>query len=726
MTYHKNAENRGQVVTGAEPRSVVVTPDGKWAYVANSSQDTIVGLHVKSASVRTVFDLRNSDCNVGDKERHFNPGAMAISEDGSFLYVSRFLAYTSEYGVQRDDFGKEGVVCKLRLDGTPGGRGELAFASVIQLQSRFSGLMDANGEATYAFPNQLQRMVIRGDKLYLPNIGASPTGPQRFDVNTQALVNVVGDVGGYETDHDAINLHLGGLDPEPGKEELYFANPWAMAFTTPAGQPGSAYVVSAGSDILVKLAVSESGDLQFTHDEDTTRYIDLNDPDNLATNGARAGKNPVGIAINRTGTIAYVLNYISRNISVVDLASDQVVEVVATARLPEPGSLEEQILVGAEMFFSSRGNFVKPEGAAGSSRNRLSEKGRQNCASCHSGGLTDGVIWQFATGPRKTLAVNGTFDPTNPQVHKIINASAIFDEVEDADFNTRLVSSAGYLEFALPCVETNPVPGVTESRIDPDHGLILGDWNNFEFAACVMNAFATPNGNRAQPFVRLPGSEVDVKAHDALIDWQRYAIRTPNSPMSAQALRANGVAPAGAANEREIRAGAGLFAEAGCQHCHNGGSWTSSRKDFVSPPPVEWVATETGVDGVNPAQYLHTYLFDIGSFNLNVAGAGNQIPGYPEIGGVETDTIGRLALGFDHNNDGKGTGYNVSSILGAFNLPPYYHNGACETLSCVLEDEFHRTAGLTAGASDVLADAESRRLLVRFLESLDERTPVFE
>ncbi|RLU00049.1 MAG: YncE family protein [Ketobacter sp.] len=726
VEYKKNASDNGQVVVGAEPRSVVVTPDSKWVFVANASQDTIVGLSASSADIKSVFDLRNSECNVGDRERHFQPRSMAISEDGKFLYVSRFLSYTTEFGVQRDDFGKEGVVCKLEINSDQSGNGELAFSGVIRMQSRFSGFMDANGEATYAFPNQLQRMVIHGDKLYLPNIGASPTGPQRFDVNTQSLVNIIADVGGAESDYDAINLHLGGRDPESGQQELYFANPWAMAFTKPYGQVGSAYVVSAGSDILVKLTVTETGDLRFTQDEDTTRYIDLNDPDNFATNGSRAGKNPIGIAISRDGATAYVLNYVSRNISIVDLNADQVVEVVATESLPEPGSLEERILVGAEMFYSSRGNFEKPEGAPGSNRNRLSEKGRQNCASCHSGGLTDGVIWQFATGPRKTLAVNGTFDPTNPQVHKIINASAIFDEVEDADFNTRLVSSAGYLEFALPCIETDPVAGVTESKIDPDHGLVLGDWNNFELAACVMNAFARPNGNRAQPFVRLPGSNVDVKAHDALIDWQRYAIRTPNAPMTAQQLQEHGIDAVGAPDEIELQAGAELFVEAGCSQCHNGGSWTTSRKDFVSPPEPEWVATESGAIGANPAQYLYQYLVDIGSFNLNVAGAGNQIAGYPEKGGVETDSAGRAALGYDHNNDGKGTGYNVASILGAFNLPPFYHNGACETLSCVLADEIHRSAGLPDGMADVLVSEESRRLLVRFLESIDEQTPILD
>ena len=82
-------------------------------------------------------------------------------------------------------------------------------------------------------------------------------------------------------------------------------------------------MVSSGSDLLVKVNVDGSGKLTNTVDADTTRYIDLNDPANPATAGANAGKNPQGIAINKQGTRAYVQNFVSRNISVVNLTTGQ-------------------------------------------------------------------------------------------------------------------------------------------------------------------------------------------------------------------------------------------------------------------------------------------------------------------------------------------------------------------------------------------------------------------
>ena len=319
------------------------------------------------------------------------------------------------------------------------------MARVIALAPQISGFkFPGLTNDTAAFPNQLQSVVLRGDRAYLPNIGASPSGPLRFNLDTQAYVSQVGGINSTSPiDFGVLNLHLGARDPEPGKVKLFFANPWAMAFTTQSGE-GNAYVVSAGSDLLVKLNVSADGSLGFTVDGDTTRYIDLNDPENPASNGANAGKNPQGIAINSSGTVAYVANFVSRNVSVVDLTSDTVIATVASAELPGPGTQGETNLVGAEMFFSSRGNFDTIPGT-NSLRNRLSSDGWQRCASCHFKGLTDGVIWQFAAGPRKSVPLNGTFNPHDRSQQRLLNYSAIFDEIEDFELNVRNVSGPGPL-----------------------------------------------------------------------------------------------------------------------------------------------------------------------------------------------------------------------------------------------------------------------------------------
>ena len=87
---------------------------------------------------------------------------------------------------------------------------------------------------------------------------------------------------------------------------------------------------------------------------------DPDDPDDPLTSGDNSGQNPLGIVVDRTGTTAYTMNNVSRNVSVVDLSQDKVVQTIRTDDLPPPGSKEEKILVGAEIFLSSRWYFNSP------------------------------------------------------------------------------------------------------------------------------------------------------------------------------------------------------------------------------------------------------------------------------------------------------------------------------------------------------------------------------
>jgi len=323
--------------------------------------------------------------------------------------------------------------------------------------------------------------------------------------------------------------------------------------------------------------VAADGSLSFTGDSDTTRYIDLNDADNPATAGLNAGKNPQGITITDDGTRAYVANFVSRNVSVVDLTTDAVIAVVPTSDLPAPGSAGETNLVGAEMFFSSRGHFDPVPGGTNSLRERLSSEGWQSCSSCHFKGLTDGVIWQFAAGPRKSVPLNGSFNPHQRSEQRLLNYSAIFDEIEDFEINIRNVSGPG------------PLAG---GALDPNHGLLIGDNGDLNVAPSVLNGFARANADRAQLSVTLPGSANPVPALTALREWVRNAVRTPNAPVAGL--------PGGPAAS-EVLAGRNLFLQAGCAQCHGGGDWTVSRKDFTSPPAGAEIFTErTGTFTGNP------------------------------------------------------------------------------------------------------------------------------
>jgi YVTN family beta-propeller protein len=723
------------LTTGAEPWNIVVSPNGKRVFVANSSQDTITVIRSPENNIIGNVDLRDSVCNDPDGGRHFQPRGLAVTQDDSWLYVTRFLSYTKDVkagGKQGSDEGKEGLVCQLSINTASTTLAGYYPKLSIPLATELTGFMDLAGNPTSAFPNQLQSIVIRGEQAYLPNIAASPTEPLRFDADTMAFVSAIDDINSA-TPADApgkfLNLHLGARVPEAGKIKLFFANPWAIAFTNQSGS-GTGYAVSAASDLLVKVDVAADGKLSFTVSDHTTRYIDLNDPKNPATSGANAGKNPLGIVINDAGTTAYVMNRISRNVSVVDLTTDSVAQVIKTAKLPPPYSQAEVVAVGAEMFFSSRGHFDRPAGTTVSTDQRLSQAGWQACSSCHFQGLSDGVVWQFNTGPRKSINLDGTFNPHNRTDQRVLNYSAIFDEIEDFELNVRNVSGPGPLKKPVTC--SAPAPGTKPtSTFDPNHGLMIGDNGDINTPPCTIVAFTKPNAGRRQVTVTLPGSTNHVPALTALREWVKFAVRTPNSPFTSAKV-------SGGVSAADIAAGRKLFAQAQCTMCHTGGKWTiSTTKLFGVPPPATDIATETTPPPFfgNPVnnQFLFPILRDIESFNLSVEGSGSEVPGFPPIGAVEKATravVGGVlqaappdALGIDYNLDGKGTGFNPASLLGSFASPPYVHNGACETLACVVADVDHRTANGTL--PDVLTDHKNQALVVTFLESIDLTTTPF-
>lgn len=605
-------------------------------------------------------------------------------------------------------------------------------AQLVTLAPQVTGFtIDSTGDGvadpTSAFPNQLQSIVIKGNNAYLPNIAASPSGPLKFNVDTQAFVNVIGGVnGGAARDESAtkfVNLHLGARDPEAGNKKLSFANVWAIGFAK-----SNAYIVAAGSDLLVKAKVDGSGKLSNTLDADTTRHIDLNDPANAATAGDNAGKNPQGIAINPKGTRAYVTNFVSRNVTVVNLQTDQVIGTIRTARLPAPGSFDEVVTVGAEMFLSSRGNFNRPAGTTVSTSERLSSEGWQSRSSCHFKGLTDSVVWSLPDGPRKSVPLNGTFDPHQPAGrrfnNRMLNYTPVRDEIEDFELNIRNVSGPGNVATALACAAPPPAPAPATSLFDPNHGLLVSDTGNLNQAPCTINNFALKNADRQQLTVTPPGSTVAVPALTAMREWTRVAVRTPNGPLRATKNRPGAIL-------KDVAAGRALFAQS-CASCHNGGKWTLSTLDFTPPSAAAEFVTERAPAQTsgNPvgSQYLRRFVSDIGSFNLGVPGGPNPIG--RNVGGVEKAAAGVVngaaqpaqdALGIDYNGDGRGNCFNVPSLLGILQLPPYYHNGACESLACVVGNARHRTANNTK--PDVLLSKAAQLKVVRFLETINAATP---
>jgi len=274
--------------------------------------------------------------------------------------------------------------------------------------------------------------------------------------------------------------------------------------------------------------------------------------------------------------------------------------------------------------------------------------------------------------------------------------------------------------------------------------LMIADNGNPNLAPCVINAFTKPNAGREQVRVDPVGATDAVDALTALRAWVQFAVRIPNGPLDDTELTSGGGVPAA-----DIATGRTLFGQQ-CASCHNGPQWTSSIKNFTSPPAGADIACEVSLGTAAPPgsfcstapvtgdpvniQYLSRFLRNVGSYNLGVPGQGNLIGqniGAEEkaaaalalVNGVPTSQPPKDALGIDFNGDGRGNGFNVQSLLGVNLAQPYMHNGACESIACVVGDKKHRTGN--GAKPDFLETVNKRRLVIRFVESIDAATDPF-
>jgi len=622
------------IPVGGGPYGIALTPDGRRAYVANSASNTV-----------SVVDTASSSVVATIKVPGVQPRGVAITNNNSgqgqqFVYVTQYLSQPTASGGPMQDKGSEGKVFILSTTDDTQIQGVITLSAhdtgFAADRTKFGGTAT---DPTFAYPNQLQAIVLKNGRGYLPNVAASPEGPVKFNVDTQAFLSVFDVAAKSELSGGTINLHA-AVKAQTFKPKLFLANPWAIAFKHSVNE---GYVVSAASDVLVKIALDDNGIpsvVSVPAEGDTTRVALID-----------VGKNPRGVVVNNADTRAYVANYISKDVSVIDLTASPEAEIarIQSADLPAPGSDGEKFLLGNELFNSSRGHF--DEGVS----ERLSSEGWQACASCHPDGLSDGVVWAFASGPRKSVPLNGTFSPKNPTGdQRILNYSAVFDELEDFELNIRGVSGG---------------PGliVLNGTSDPDPN---------------VKAFDPPNAGRNQLHVN------GIPAWDAIVAWTQSRIASPASPY-------RGVDPNSEPGQ-QIAQGRDLFTQANCQACHGGGKWSTAQVDYARVSPFPETLTP-GVDPEPPLGQLGRFLHPVGTFDA-------------------ADPIERTA----NNQQALGQlGFNAPSLLSIFAFPPYLHNGACQTLDCVLENEAHRNAG---GVSGVLDDPAARAALIQFLISIDAQT----
>ena len=185
------------IVVGTEPYGLALTPNGRKLYVTNARSNSVSVIDTATdAVVKTIP-------NVG-----FEPRGLAITNDGDAddndetVYVTQFLSLPIAGKIDGTDGAKAGhvtvlstatdtVIADVTLNPIPD-TGFKALGDAIARIPPGSAAVPANFKfVTGAYLNQLNNIGIKGNFAFLPNTGASPNGPFRFDVNTHSLLSVI-------------------------------------------------------------------------------------------------------------------------------------------------------------------------------------------------------------------------------------------------------------------------------------------------------------------------------------------------------------------------------------------------------------------------------------------------------------------------------------------------------------------------------------------------------
>jgi YVTN family beta-propeller protein len=655
------------IKVGAEPFGCALTPDGRKLYVANQSSDTVSVIDTKhDRVVRTISD-------VGVK-----PHGIAISEDGARVFVTQFLALKADDDPrpltqsEGADDGREGRVTVINGHNDHV-VGVIGLAPLVDVGAAFKSdgntlqrepLTTVFDNVSGAFPNLLESITIRGDFAYVPGTCSSPNGPFRFNVNVQSCLSTI-DVEQNVEAFTTLNMNV-GVNFEPVGKKLFNTNPFSVAFKRSSEE---GFIALAATNRLLRVTLNDDGSPTINPpltagDPGNIIRIELKDPGEIGLvddDDRIGGQNPRGVVLNSTDTRAYVMDFLSRDIAVVDVSGDptlyRTLARIQSADLPAPGTEAATVQRGKYLFNTAIGpvgtqlNSVRPSG-------RMSDTGWGTCYGCHPNALTDSVTWMFADGPRQAISMESTFEfgaanivdgaPVLPDSHqRALNWSAVRDEVQDFTRNVRAVSGGG----GLIKIDAN-------GANVPEGAAGLGQ---------LPDLRPTANG----------GLSADL---DAVASYLAVGVRAPISPVPSHTLG--------------TLVGRVVFEAQGCQNCHGGKNWTISALDYTPPP----AATE-----VVDAQLVR-FLCRVGTFDSTLFsdGVSNEIRA-----NNAANVQARGALGF-----------NVPSLISVFASAPYLHSGAAASLDDVVGNVTHRTAG-RADHADLLGSPLLRRFLVQFLKSID-------
>ena len=232
------------------------------------------------------------------------------------------------------------------------------------------------------------------------------------------------------------------------------------------------------------------------------------------------------------------------------------------------------------------------------------------------------------------------------------------------------IPSARSSSTGRPCAMKKKTSSSNIRAVSGGQGLIVLPGTSTQDTQ-VFNLRPLASGDRNQLQVR------GVNAWDAIEKFVQLGIRTPISPLPP--------------TDPVVQQGRALFISAGCQSCHGGPQWTSSRLTYIPPP--------------SPARIVEGQIFN----QLRIVGT------FDPTDFNEVKNTGAPAEGDN--------GFVPASLLGlhAFpaDVPPRRRGDIARSVSW----RTRRIAAPARGGVDTLGAKAKRDKVIKFLLSIDANTP---
>jgi YVTN family beta-propeller protein len=393
---------------GAEPVGLALSADASTLYVANSASGTVDAIDVTSPAFTQKWEA-----TLGDL-----PRGVAVLPNGS-LYVTHYKtafvdvldgasgnvtnSISTTVGVDANSAGASvGTLSpvptfrSVGLDSivvSPDG----ASAYLVHRRDRIGVLQPGSANTPVVVPAlttiDLASSAARNDASDAnknfpppvifpgPNFQSSSSGLKGIDELGPTPSTGIEDPSDGETFSSGGGNGGGGGSSSYGAQEAFGGAPWTQGPVAAVEDPAAQflYVANVNSDNVTVLSPTDRTALG---------------ADNGIVGLVSVGFAPSGLALSQDAKTLYVHNSLDYSISVVQRSGSSMVEV-ARITVSSPGALTSDVVQGRQLFFSASNAAMTIPG------------GGVACESCHLSGGSDGNVWQFPFGPRKTPSLFG-------------------------------------------------------------------------------------------------------------------------------------------------------------------------------------------------------------------------------------------------------------------------------------------------------------------------------